>query len=53
MRLSLAFITSIGRGNSRDQFGVTVAKTFALAIDEAAKLHPVAELLIVQRAIGI
>jgi len=31
--------------------GLTVAKTFALAIDEAAKLHPAAELLIVHAAL--
>ncbi len=31
--------------------GLTVAKTFALAIDEAAKLHPAAERLIVYAAI--
>src|SRR5499427_2709636 len=30
--------------------GLTVAKTFALAIDEAAKLHPAAEPLIVHAA---
>jgi tetratricopeptide (TPR) repeat protein len=30
---------------------LTVAKTFALAIDEAAKLHPAAELLIVHAAL--
>jgi class 3 adenylate cyclase/tetratricopeptide (TPR) repeat protein len=31
--------------------GLTVAKTFALAIDEAAKLHPAAESLIVHAAL--
>ena len=31
--------------------GMTVAKSFALAIDEAAKLHPAAELLIVHAAL--
>src|SRR6476620_8573405 len=31
--------------------GLTVAKTFALAIDEAAKLHPAAEPLIVHAAL--
>jgi hypothetical protein len=31
--------------------GLTVAKTFALAIDEAAKLHPAAEPLIVNAAL--
>lgn len=31
--------------------GLTVAKTFALAIDEAAKLHPAAETLIVYAAL--
>jgi tetratricopeptide (TPR) repeat protein len=33
------------------QYGRTVAKTFALAIDEAAKLHPAAEPLIVYAAL--
>ena len=31
--------------------GLTVAKTFALAIEEAAKLHPAAEPLIVHAAL--
>src|SRR5262249_58097316 len=31
--------------------GVTAAKSFALAIDEAAKLHPAAEALIVHAAL--
>jgi hypothetical protein len=31
--------------------GLTVAKTFALAIEEAAKLHPAAEPLIVYAAL--
>jgi len=39
------------RDASRDYHdGLTVAKTFALAIDEAAKLHPAAEPLIVYAA---
>ncbi len=33
------------------EYGLTVAKTFALAIDEAAKLHPAAEPLIVHAAL--
>jgi hypothetical protein len=33
------------------EYGLTVAKTFTLAIDEAAKLHPAAELLIVHAAL--
>ena len=40
------------RDASRDYHdGLTVAKTFALAIDEAAKLHPAAEPLIVYAAL--
>jgi tetratricopeptide (TPR) repeat protein len=33
------------------EYGLTVAKTFSLAIDEAAKLHPAAEPLIVHAAL--
>ena len=33
------------------EYGLTVAKTFALAIDEAAKLHPAAQDLIVRAAL--
>jgi hypothetical protein len=32
-------------------YRLTVAKTFALAIDEAAKLHPAAEPLIIHAAL--
>src|SRR6266704_814515 len=38
-------------GNCGYHDGLTVAKTFALAIEEAAKLHPAAEPLIVHAAL--
>jgi hypothetical protein len=50
-RTPVRFLDDARHAPSEYHDGLTVAKTFALAIDEAAKLHPAAELLIVHAAL--